>query len=260
MSSIQRQLSGDGPGRMNTVAGSGIVPGDPDDPAIQAVAACALALVVNGTRLGLGSGRAASAFITQLGAKVRQGLSIAAVPTSAASAQLARHAGIHLIDLDEDYELDLTVDGADEVAPNLDLLKGRGGAMVRERIVASASKRQIILIGREKLVRVLGERGPLPVEVMPFAVGPAARRLRALGLVPAIRTESGSGLTNENGNLTLDCPIPVPAGPGSNPYDLEASILAIPGVVDTGFFRGTAERVLVGFPDGSVETLVRGKA
>jgi len=230
--------------------------GGTDERALQAVAARALDLVGDGARVGLGSGRAAAAFIAQLGERVRQGLRVAGVPTSEASARQARDLGIPLIDL-EDVELELTVDGADEVAPNLDLVKGRGGALVRERIVASASRRQVILVGHEKLVRALGERGRVPLEVIPLARGPATRRLGALGLRPAVRADRDGArpLLTENGNLTLDCALAEPLRDARAARELEAALLAIPGVVDTGLFLGTAERVLVGYPDGRVDVL-----
>ena len=231
--------------------------GGTDERALQAVAACALDLIGDGARVGLGSGRAAAAFIAQLGERVRQGLRVAGVPTSEASARQARDLGIPLIDLGEDVELELTVDGADEVAPNLDLVKGRGGALVRERIVASASRRQVILVGHEKLVRALGERGRVPLEVIPLARGPATRRLGALGLRPAVRADRDGArpLLTENGNLTLDCALAEPLRDARAARELEAALLAIPGVVDTGLFLGTAERVLVGYPDGRVDVL-----
>ncbi len=231
--------------------------GGSDERALQAVAARALDLVADGARVGLGSGRAAAAFIAQLGERVRQGLRVAGVPTSEASARQARDLGIPLIDLGEDVELELTVDGADEVAPNLDLVKGRGGALVRERIVASASRRQVILVGHEKLVRALGERGRVPLEVIPLARGPATRRLGALGLRPAVRADRDGArpLLTENGNLTLDCALAEPLRDARAARELEAALLAIPGVVDTGLFLGTAERVLVGYPDGRVDVL-----
>src|SRR5262247_39605 len=172
------------------------------DPGVQAVAARALDLVSDGARVGLGTGRAASAFIARLGERVRRGLRISAVATSAASAEQARALGIPLIDLDEDAELDLTVDGADEVAPNLDLVKGWGGALVRERIVASASRRQVILVGHEKLVDRLGTRGRIPIEVVPFACGLVLRRVRALALDPVVRLADGRPFISDNGNLT----------------------------------------------------------
>lgn len=227
------------------------------DVAVRAAAARALALVPDGSRVGLGTGRAAAAFVAALGARVRQGFRVVGVPTSEATAHQARDLGIELIDLDADVELDVVVDGADEVAPNLDLVKGRGGALVRERIVAEASRRQIILVGAEKLVRALGERGPLPIEVVPFGVGPVLRAVRDLGLRPVVRGNPGAGtpFVTENGNLTLDCTLVEPLGDRPAARALERELRAIPGVVDTGLFIGTAERVLVGHADGRVDEL-----
>ena len=230
-----------------------------DDPAMRAVAARALDLIGGGALVGLGSGRTASVFVRMLGARVRDGLSVTGVPASAETAALAREAGIPLVPLSEIELLDITVDGADEVAPNLDLMKGHGGALVRERIIAGASRRQVILVGADKLVRRLGERFAVPVEVMPFAAGPVTRAIRAAGLRPGVRMDASGGreLVNENGNLTLDCALPAPLADAHAARALEASLLAMPGVVDTGLFLGTAERVLVGYPDGRVDTLLR---
>src|SRR3982074_3313095 len=161
--------------------GSGSPRGD-DDPGIRAVARAALELVGDGACVGLGSGGTAAACVGPLGARVRQGLHAGGVPASGSAARLARDVGIPLVDLDEDVELDLTVDGADEVAPDLDLIKGMGGALVRERIIALASRRQVIVVGSSKLVRAFAERHPIPVEVIPFALGPVTRELKALGL------------------------------------------------------------------------------
>jgi ribose 5-phosphate isomerase A len=228
------------------------------DVAIRAVAARALELVVDGTTIGLGTGRAAAAFIELLGARVRDGLRVCGVPTSEASTAQARALAIPLVGLDRDVELDLTVDGADEVAPNLDLIKGFGNALVRERIVAAASRRQVILVGRDKLVAALGARGRIPVEVVPFARPLVARRLGALGLPPTLRINASTAapIVTDNGNVIIDCTPPRPLDPRAA-RDLEAAILAIPGVVDTGLFLGTAERVLVGNADGTVEVLER---
>jgi ribose 5-phosphate isomerase A len=230
-----------------------------DEPGVAAAAAAALELVHDGATLGLGTGRAASLFIALLGARVRQGLQASGVATSYDSARLATDAGIPLVDLGEELELDLTVDGADEVAPNLDLVKGWGGALVRERIVAAASRRQVIIVGAGKLVKHLGERGRIPVEVIPLGRGPALRRLRALELVPAVRAApDGAGpFQTENGNLILDCAPVHPLGSPKAARALDAAIRLIPGVVDTGLFLGTAERVLVGRSDGRVDTLLR---
>jgi ribose 5-phosphate isomerase A len=195
-------------------------------------------------------------FVAALGERTRAGLRVRGVATSEATARAPRAGGTPLVELDEQVELDLTVDGADEVAPNLDLVKGWGGALVRERIVASVSRRQVILVGHDKLVAALGEHGRIPVEVIPFARVPVMGRLRGLGLRPTVRAvpDDGRPVMTENGNLVVDCAPAAPLGPAAA-RALEASVRAIAGVVDTGLFLGTAERVLVGYPDGRVETL-----
>jgi ribose 5-phosphate isomerase A len=235
--------------------------GATNDPGVAAAALRALELVPAGAKVGLGSGRAASAFIAELGARARRGFSVVGVPTSEASAALARSFGIPLIEITEDVELDLTVDGADEVAPNLDLIKGRGAAFVRERIVTAASRRQVILVGPEKLVPALFSTGGFPVEVIPLAGGLVTRRLKALGAVPTVRRDGdGAGaapLRSVNGNLIFDCAVAAPLADGRAVRTLEAAVRAIPGVVDTGLFLGTAERVLVGHADGRVEVFTR---
>src|SRR5262249_54178025 len=145
----------------------------------------ALELVPNEARIGLGSGRAAQAFVRALGDRVRnRRLQARGVPTSEETASLARQEGIPLITLAGAGILDLTVDGADEVDPNLDLIKGYGRALVREKIVCGSSRRLVILVGEEKLVPRLGTRGKLPVEVIPFAMPLCERRLRQLGCHP----------------------------------------------------------------------------
>jgi ribose 5-phosphate isomerase A len=233
-------------------------PAGAPDPAVLAVARQAAGMVADGNKVGLGTGRAATAFVDELGARVRQGLRIVGAATSEATARQAEALGIAMIDLDENVILDLTVDGADEVAPNLDLVKGWGGALVRERIVAAASRRQVILVGPEKLVERLGQRGRIPVEVIPLARGLVSRELRTLGLTPTVRLgNDGAPFHTDNGNLTLDCAPREALADGTAARALEASILAIPGVVDTGLFLGTAERVLVGHPDGRVEVRTR---
>jgi ribose 5-phosphate isomerase A len=202
-----------------------------------------LELVPNDSRLGLGSGRAAQAFVKALGERLRNGrLRVHGVPTSEETASLARQEGIPLLTLAEAGILDLTVDGADEVDPNLDLIKGYGRALVREKIVAASSRRLIILVGDEKLVPQLGTRGKLPVEVIPFALPLCERRLGELGCRP-VPFRQGNGLfVTDNGNHILDCQIdPIP-----DVARLEMDIRAIPGVVGTGLFLGMAETVLVG--------------
>jgi ribose 5-phosphate isomerase A len=200
-------------------------------------------MVSNGSRIGLGSGRAAQAFVKALGERLRKGsLHVHGVPTSEETARLARQEGIPLLTLAEAGILELTVDGADEVDPNLDLIKGYGRALVREKIVAASSRRLVILVGDEKLVPRLGTRGKLPVEVTPFALPLCERRLGELGCRP-VPYRQGDGLfVTDNGNHILDCQI----DPIADAPQLELAIRAIPGVVGTGLFLGMAETVLVG--------------
>ena len=236
-----------------------MIRGGADDPAVLAAAAHALTLVADGARVGLGSGRAASAFIALLGARRRKGFVVSGVPTSKASAELARQVGVPLIELGVGGILDLTVDGADEVTPDLDLVKGWGGALVRERIVAAASARQVILIGEEKLVPTLGARGRIPVEVVPFGVWSATRSIQALGLTPTRRSvaDGARPFLTENGNAIIDCALAAPLADRNAARDLERALRAIVGVVDTGLFLGTADLVLVGYADGHVDVRAR---
>src|SRR5213593_3960087 len=181
--------------------------GDP----LEALAMRALGLVRDGTVVGLGTGRAATAFLHALTGRVRDGCRVKGVPTSEETERLARELGIPLVGLEAD--LDLTVDGADEVDPELNLIKGYGGALVRERIVAAASARLVILVTRDKLVEVLGSHWRLPLE--------------ALGLKPVLRTEEDRPFVTDNWNVIVDCA----TGPIEDPHALERTILTIAGVV-----------------------------
>ena len=201
----------------------------------------ALALVQDGQIVGLGSGRAATAFVHALGERVRAGLDVRCVPTSEATASLATRLGIPLTALDASVMIDLTVDGADEVDPDLNLIKGLGGALVREKIVAAASKRLVICVGADKQVEALGSHGVLPVEVVPFALGYVSHQLQEMGLPAQPRQKDGSQFVSDNGNPVLDCRV----GPIADPRVLEARLLAIPGVVGTGLFLGMAHTVIV---------------
>ena len=203
----------------------------------------ALELVPNHARIGLGSGRAAQAFIRALGDRVRSGdLHVHGVPTSEETAGLSRQVGIPLMTLAEAGELDLVIDGADEVDPRLDLIKGYGRALVREKIVAVSSRRLIILVGEKKLVPRLGTRGKLPVEVTPFALPLCVDRLRRLGCRPVPCVRAGLLVITDNGNHIIDCEV----HPISDPQQLELDIRAIPGVVGTGLFLGMADTILIG--------------
>ena len=203
----------------------------------------ALELVTSGSRVGLGSGHAARAFVQALGERVRSGhLRVYGVPTSTDTENLAEREDIPLLTLEQAGVLDLTVDGADEVDPKLDLIKGYGRALVREKIVAACSRRLVILVGDEKLVPCLGSRGKLPVEVTPFALPLCERRLRQLGCQPVPYVQGGEPFVTDNGNHILDCRIE----PITYAAQLECDIRAIPGVVGTGLFLGMADIVLVG--------------
>jgi len=207
----------------------------------------ALELTRDATVLGLGSGRAAARFVKGLGARLTASKErVRGVATSEETARLAREAGIELVSLADVEALDATVDGADEVDPHLDLLKGWGRALVREKVVASASRRLIIIAGEEKLVPALGHRGKLPIEVLPFALAFCERRLRALGLDPRADRRDGKLFVTDNGNHILDCG----TGPIADPRRLEDDIHSIPGIVGTGLFLGMADVVLIGKGDG----------
>jgi ribose 5-phosphate isomerase A len=206
-------------------------------------AQAALEWVEDGMTIGLGTGRAASAFVEALGARVARGLRVTGVPTSDATGALARSLDIPLAKLESVQELDITFDGADEVDVRLDCIKGYGAAMVREKIVAASSNRLVILVGPEKLVERLGERGRLPIEVLPFGEALVRRELLRLGLDSTLRRhESGEIVVTDNGNWILDAKL-------SPPLDgraLEAAIVALPGVLGTGFFLGMADSVVIG--------------
>jgi ribose 5-phosphate isomerase A len=211
------------------------------DEGAAALAAEAMHYVEPGHVIGLGTGRAASAFIAALAVHVRAGLEIRGVPTSKATAALARRLGIPLVSLDDVAELDLAVDGADEVDPRMDLMKGYGGALLREKVVAAAARRFIVLVGRKKLVPALGSHGRLPVEIVAFAAGPCRRRLVALGYPPRLRANGSEPVVTDNGNLIYDCQVQ----PIDDPAALDAEIRAIPGVVGTGLFLGMTTAVLL---------------
>ena len=213
----------------------------------------ALEYVREGQVVGLGTGRAAEAFVRGLATRVADGLTLRGVATSERTAALASELGIPLLPADQAPAIDITFDGADEFDPNLDLIKGYGGALVREKIVAAASSRLVILVGPEKRVSVLGSRGKLPVEVLAFGENLCRSRLGLLGCEPERRDrEDGTPQLSDNGNPILDCKI----APIQNPAELERAILEIPGVVGTGLFLGLADVVVVGDGDDA-EVLTR---
>jgi ribose 5-phosphate isomerase A len=193
--------------------------------------------------VGLGTGSTAAHAIEELGRRVREeGLRIVGIPTSYQAARLARDRGIPVRSLDDVDGLDIAIDGADEVDPARNLIKGGGGAHTREKVIASAAKLFVVVVDESKLVRRLGQRTAVPVEVIPMALAPAVRRLRALGGIPELRTglrKDGPVITDE-GNLLLDVRFDGIADPAT----LEGAINAIPGVLDNGLFVGLAGLVL----------------
>jgi ribose 5-phosphate isomerase A len=224
-------------------------PLSPDDLKRQA-AAMGIAGVADGMVVGLGTGSTAAWAVRLLGEKVAAGLRIRGVPTSEATARLAAEMKIPLVDFETIWTIDLTLDGADEVDPGLNLIKGGGGALLREKIVAAASRELVVLVDPRKLVPRLGDRFPLPVEVTPFGWQQTARHLAALGAQPKLRADGTTPFLTDNGNHILDCRFP---GGIDDPARLEREIDAIPGVVESGLFVGLARRVIVGYPDGARE-------
>jgi ribose 5-phosphate isomerase A len=215
-------------------------------------AARAISFVEAGMRLGLGTGSTATEFVALLGRRVAEGLRVIGVPTSERTAAQAGALGIPLATLDEEPELDLTVDGADEYDPALRLIKGGGGALLREKIVATASRRMIVIADHTKAVAMLGAFG-LPVEVNRFGLE-ATRRLVAReaarcgceGPIALRAGSDGAPFVTDGGHLLLDCRF----GRIVAPEDLSARLNAIPGVVEHGLFLGIARAVISAGPDG----------
>jgi ribose 5-phosphate isomerase A len=221
-----------------------------DDAALEALGRYALRFVKPGQTIGLGTGRAANAFIRALGAS---GISVRGVPTSKASEELGRSVGIPIVTLADAGKIDTDFDGADEVDPRLNLIKGYGGALVREKIVVASSRRFVVLVGYEKIVKRLGAHGSLPVEVVPFGLPLVTAKIKALGLKPALREHNGAQFITDNGNVILDCAVKKIA----NPARLDRELLAIPGVVGTGLFVAMADTVLVAEASRKIRVLKR---
>jgi ribose 5-phosphate isomerase A len=218
----------------------------------RAAAACAVEFVRPGMRLGLGTGSTAKHFVALLGERVRAGLDVIAVPTSVATGRDAERLGIPLTTLDETPELDLTVDGADEIAPDLGVIKGGGGALLREKIVASASARLIIIADESKWVSALG-RFPLPIEVVPFGLGATRRAIErataAMGCPgPALlrRSKDGHAFVTDSGHWILDAALQRI----SDPRSLADRLASIAGVVEHGLFVGLAQAAVIANASG----------
>ena len=215
-------------------------------------AAGALDFVEPGMRLGLGTGSTARPFVELLGERVRAGLDVVAVPTSEATRAQAEQCGIPLTTLDETPELDLTVDGADEIAPDLTLIKGGGGALLREKIVAAASRRMVVIADESKWVAMLGQF-PLPIEVVPFGLAATKRAVEAAvvaagcpGPISLRRDKAGHAFVTDGGHFILDAALQRIADPRS----LAERLAAIPGVVEHGLFIGLAHAAVIAGPEG----------
>ena len=209
-------------------------------------------LVASGMTIGLGTGSTVFFLIQELGKRVQQGLQVTIVPTSSRTETLARELNIAIADLNDVDKLTLTIDGADEVDPQLQLIKGGGGALLQEKIVAAASEQLIIIVDKSKIVEQLG-KFPLPVEVIQFGYKQVQRKILSMGCNKVeLRQKENKPFTTDHKHYILDCyfeKINDPAG-------LNAALHNIPGVVETGLFVNMATKIIVGYEDGRIEEVV----
>ena len=210
-------------------------------------AKAAVEYVKDGHVVGLGTGSTARYVVLALGERVKAGLRIKGVPTSRETAELARQQGIPLIDQDNAWVIDVAIDGADQVDPGFNLIKGGGGALLKEKIVAASAKQFIVLVDHTKQVSVLGGSFPLPIEVIPFGWGSTAREIEALTKSRVVlRERNGALFKTEAGNMIVDVHI----DRIDQPRDLEIALNQIPGVVETGLFVNRTDVLIVGTPQG----------
>lgn len=211
------------------------------------------ALVADGDTVGLGTGSTANAMIEALGRRVAAGLRIRGVVTSSQTESLAAGVGIPTVPFDEVDSIDIGIDGADEIDPTLQLIKGRGGALLYEKLVAERCRRYVIIATTEKLVDQLGLRLPLPIEIVPYGWKHTSRRVAALGLEPVLRTASEAPVVTDGGHYLLDCtPHLIADAP-----TLAASLKALTGVVDHGLFCTQATDTMVIDETGAIRSLTR---
>lgn len=218
------------------------------DPAKRAAGRAAVELIEDGMRLGLGTGSTVAHLLDGI---VERGLDVAGVPTSAATAQRCRELGIRLLDPADADGLDLCIDGADELDRDLSLTKGGGGALLREKVVATMADRMVVIATPDKVVDRLAATFALPIEVVPFAIGPVTRALEQLGFQVAERGKL-EGWRTDNGNAILDATMPEGL---DSPGHTEHELAHIPGIAESGLFVGLADLALLGRPDGDVERL-----
>jgi ribose 5-phosphate isomerase A len=208
----------------------------------EAAGRAAAKLVRDGEIVGLGTGSTAYFAVVALGERVKAGLKITGIPTSVHTADLARALGIPLTTLDEHPEIDITIDGADEVDPKLNLIKGGGGALTREKVIATASKKMVVVADSGKVVPALG-KFPLPLEIIAFARTVIEKKIISLGATPKLRIKpDGSTFITDNGNQILDCSF----GQIKDPAALARVLSDTPGIVEHGLFIGIAKQAFVG--------------
>jgi ribose 5-phosphate isomerase A len=207
--------------------------------------------VKDGMNVGLGTGSTAYYAIKRIGELVAQGYNLTCVATSVQSEELAKECGIKVVDLDEVDKLDVTIDGADEVSPTMQLVKGLGGALLREKIVAAATVKEIIVVDESKLVDVLGTKAPLPVEVLQFGHEHTSHALRKQGCEPVLRMKDGKPFITDGGNYIYDCRFEKI----TQEFFLNTMIDSIPGVVENGLFLNTAFDVLICNTDGTIRRM-----
>lgn len=205
----------------------------------------AIEFVKDGQVVGLGTGSTAKFAIEGIAAKVREGFKITGIATSLATQRMAQGLGIPLTNLNDVPAIDITIDGADEVDGSLNMIKGGGGALTREKLVALASLKRVIIVDDRKLVSTLGESWPVPVEVLPFAWTRSALMLNELGCAAQLRGTGDLPFETDNGNYILDCKF----GQIKNPSEMEKRINLIPGVIECGLFIGIADLLVIGFDD-----------
>jgi len=204
--------------------------------------------IQDGMTVGLGTGSTADYAIKRVGELVKKGYDLKCVATSQRTEDLAHSVGIEIYDLNDVDHIDVTIDGADEVDPKKQLIKGLGGALLREKIVAAASVTEIIVVDESKLVDRLGTKAPLPVEVVPYGHKKTAFALEKQGCKATLRMKGNEPFITDAGNYIYDCKFEMI----ENPFFLESRIDVIPGVVENGLFLNTADIVLIAHPDGTV--------
>ncbi|NIK76818.1 ribose 5-phosphate isomerase A [Paenibacillus castaneae] len=209
--------------------------------------------IKDGMVIGLGTGSTAYWAIRKIGLRVQEGLQIRAVATSKQTEELAQKSGIPIITFAElPKQIDITIDGADEVDPNMNMIKGGGGALLREKIVATASSQMIVIVDQSKMVEHLGAF-PLPVEIVPFGCEFTIRQIVDLGCTAILRMNGEEPFITDNGNYIADCAF----GTISEPEQLGYQLNSLPGVVDNGLFIKHAHKIIVGYSDGTVKMLER---